>query len=61
MILQEIAPLKPQPYETELADLRLAEDALFEQALCSPQDEMYSGRCSESYAYTARDIVMGRY
>lgn len=37
---QTIAPLKPQSYEAELAELRLKEDVLFAQALSSPQDEM---------------------
>lgn len=41
MMLQEIVP-KFQDYETDLAELRLAEDALFAQALFSPQDEMLS-------------------
>lgn len=41
MMLQKIAP-KLQDYETELAELRLAEDALFAQALSSPQDGMLS-------------------
>ena len=39
MISQE-APLKTQSYEAELAELRLAEDRLFAQALYSPQPEM---------------------
>lgn len=41
MMLQKIAP-KLQDYETELTELRLKEDALFAQALSSPQDGMLS-------------------
>lgn len=37
MMLQKL-----QDYETDLAELRLAEDALFAQALSSPQDGMLS-------------------
>lgn len=41
MTAQTVAPLKQQSaYEAELIELRAKEDALFEQALSSPRDEM---------------------